>query len=405
MLKKLSLRARLTILSAIVMISVSVVLTAVSMYTANRIFVQDLGQTLPLADITVTDGSGGVSFQPSAGSDVASFTPNDSPENGGVVNDGAPLADYSTFKLSLTQAGKRFNTWGIVGLIFVTLLGVGATWIMAGRALKPIRELSATIEEISGKYLSRRVDVQDRQDELGRLSHSFNRMMDKVSDSFERQKRFSASAAHELKTPLATIQVGLEVLDLDAEPDPERMKKALTVTRTHTSRMIRLMDDLFRLSSDDLTEMNEEVSVRELFTEVLTELSPSLRQKNLVASADAAPDIILSGNRTLLYRVLFNLAENAVKYNRQDGSISLSATEEEDAVIIKISDTGIGIPLEDQKHIFEPFYRVDRSRSRAMGGSGLGLSLVHDIIEKHGGSIEIESTLGKGTTFTLYLPK
>ena len=166
MLKKLSLRARLTILSAIVMISVSVVLTAVSMYTANRIFVQDLGQTLPLADITVTDGSGGISFQPSANSGIASFTPNDSPANGGVVNDGAPLADYSTFKLSLTQAGKRFNTWGIVGLIFVTLLGVGATWIMAGRALKPIRELSETIEEISGKDLSRRVDIHDRQDEL-----------------------------------------------------------------------------------------------------------------------------------------------------------------------------------------------------------------------------------------------
>ena len=312
--------------------------------------------------------------------------------------------DEGLLTFTIKQAGNRFNVWGIAGLVLMLFLGTGATWLMAGKALKPLEELTHTIGEISGNDLSRRGEVRENQDEIGQLARSFNGMMDKVSASFERQKRFSASAAHELKTPLATIQVNLDVLGLEEKPPAVRMEKVLSIVRANTERMIRLVDDLFRLTAEKDSEMCETVQLEDMFTEILEDLSPQTGEKQLSVSVQAMPEMKLTGNRVMLYRAMSNLIENAAKYSNERGSISISAETQDHQMIISIADTGIGIPEEELGRIFEPFYRVDQSRSRAIGGAGLGLALVKDIVETHGGRIEVESVYGSGTVFKLYFP-
>lgn len=380
MMKKLSLRMRLTLLSALVMASVAVILTSMFLFGADRIFVRDLEQKMAFQpqDIIIT-----------------------SVKKEGVSNENMDLQEVT---VSLKKAGTQFNLWGMAALFLVLILGIGATWLMAGHVLKPLKELSSAIEEIGGNDLSNRVEIQGRQDEIGRLARSFNHMMDKVSASFERQKRFSASAAHELKTPLATILVNLEVLELDGKTSPDRMEKVLTIVKANTERMIRLVEDLMRLTSDKDHEMEEEVELSEVFAITLYELSPLIRKKDLTVSIENTPDISLTGSRVMLYRVMSNLLENAAKYNREHGSISIVTGRDDNGVTVKIEDTGIGIPEEALPHIFEPFYRVDQSRSRAVGGAGLGLPLVKDIVEKHGGEVAVKSAAGEGTTFILRFP-
>ena len=379
-MKKLSLRMRLTLLSALVMASVAVILTSMFLFGADRIFVRDLEQkmTFQPQDIIIT-----------------------SVKKEGVSNENMDLQEVT---VSLKKAGTQFNLWGMAALFLVLILGTGATWLMAGHVLKPLKELSSAIEEIGGNDLSNRVEIQGRQDEIGRLARSFKHMMDKVSASFERQKRFSASAAHELKTPLATILVNLEVLELDGKTSPDRMEKVLTIVKANTERMIRLVEDLMRLTSDKDHEMEEEVELSEVFTITLDELSLLIRKKDLTVSIENTPDISLTGSRVMLYRVMSNLLENAAKYNREHGSISIVTGRDDNGVTVKIEDTGIGIPEEALPHIFEPFYRVDQSRSRAVGGAGLVLPLVKDIVEKHGGEVTVKSAAGEGTTFILRFP-
>ncbi|WP_320931823.1 HAMP domain-containing sensor histidine kinase [Hungatella sp.] len=380
MMKKLSLRMRLTLLSALVMASVAVILTSMFLFGADRIFVRDLEQkmTFQPQDIIIT-----------------------SVKKEGVPNENMDLQEVT---VSLKKAGTQFNLWGMAALFLVLILGTGATWLMAGHVLKPLKELSSAIEEMGGNDLSNRVEIQGRQDEIGRLARSFNHMMDKVSASFERQKRFSASAAHELKTPLATILVNLEVLELDGKTSPDRMEKVLAIVKANTERMIRLVEDLMRLTSDKDHGMEEEVELSEVFAITLYELSPLIRKKDLTISIENTPDVSLTGNRVMLYRVMSNLLENAAKYNREHGSISIVTGREDNGVTVKIADTGIGIPEDALPHIFEPFYRVDQSRSRAVGGAGLGLPLVKDIVEKHGGEVAVKSEAGEGTTFILRFP-
>ncbi len=376
MLKKISLRARLTLLSAMVMACVAVMLTGMFLVGADRIFVRNLQQHF----VTQSDEY-----------DIILSTTELNRSDAGEI----------TF--TIKQAGSQFNIWGAAGLALMLFLGTGATWLMAGKALKPLRELTGTIEGIGGNDLSRRVEHQDRQDEIGQLAVSFNHMMDKVSASFERQQRFSASAAHELKTPLATILVNLDVLDMEEKASAAQMERVLSIVRTNTERMIQLVDNLFQLTAKTGDGMCEEVLLEEMFAEILEEQTPQLDAKHLSVSLSGLSGMKLAGNPTMLYRAMSNLVENAVKYNRENGSISISASRQEGNTIIKISDTGIGIPEEECERIFEPFYRVDQSRSRSVGGSGLGLALVKDIVEKHGGSIRVNSRAGLGSEFILYL--
>lgn len=390
MLKKFSLRTRLTLLSTLVTTSMAILLTWIFMFNADRIFVQELP----------------IIFSAAGENEIYSFEATTPMQATSV--DASELKDNDikyinavNMELTLTQANRQFNIWGFVGLFIITLLGAAAAWFMAGRALKPVRELSKTIEEVNSNNLSLHVDTGGREDEVGQLGNSFNAMMDKVSSSFERQKRFSANAAHELKTPLASIQLGLEVLELDEHPTQAQMEWALTVTKTNTERMIQLVENLFTLSSDKECEMNDCIDIKTVFSQISEELAASMYNKNITLTMEMNENIQISGNASMLYRAFFNLVENAVKYNKENGTIRLTVSKENDAVKVCITDSGMGISKDDLEHIFEPFYRADQSRSRKMGGSGLGLSLVYDIMMRHNAQIFVESQLDMGTTFVL----
>lgn len=390
MVKKFSLRTRLTLLSTLVTTSMAILLTWIFMFNADRIFVQEL----PII-FSATGSNEIYSFETNAPMPATSVDIVDLEENN------IKYMNAVNMELTLTQANRQFNIWGFIGLFIITLLGAAAAWFMAGRALKPVRELSKTIEEVNSNNLSLHVNTGGREDEVGQLGNSFNAMMDKVSSSFERQKRFSANAAHELKTPLASIQVGLEVLELDEQPTPAQMEWALAITKTNTERMIQLVEDLFTLSSDKECEMNDCIDIKAIFSQISEELADLIHNKNLKLTIDINETIQIDGNASMLYRAFFNLVENAVKYNKENGSILLTASKENDAVKVCITDSGMGISKNDLEHIFEPFYRADQSRSRKMGGSGLGLSLVYDIMVRHNAQISVESQLDKGTTFVL----
>lgn len=390
MLKKFSLRTRLTLLSTLVTTSMAILLTWIFMFNADRIFVQELP----------------IIFSAAGENEIYSFeatTPMQatSVDTSELKDNDIKYINAVNMELTLTQANRQFNIWGFVGLFIITLLGAAAAWFMAGRALKPVRELSKTIEEVNSNNLSLHVDTGGREDEVGQLGNSFNAMMDKVSSSFERQKRFSANAAHELKTPLASIQLGLEVLELDEHPTQAQMEWALTVTKTNTERMIQLVENLFTLSSDKECEMNDCIDIKTVFSQISEELAATMYNKNITLAMEMDENIQISGNASMLYRAFFNLVENAVKYNKENGTIRLTASKENDAVKVCITDSGMGISKNDLEHIFEPFYRADQSRSRKLGGSGLGLSLVYDIMMRHNAQIFVESQLDKGTTFVL----
>lgn len=390
MLKKFSLRTRLTLLSTLVTTSMAILLTWIFMFNADRIFVQELP----------------IIFSAAGENEIYSFeatTPMQatSVDTSELKDNDIKYINAVNMELTLTQANRQFNIWGFVGLFIITLLGAAAAWFMAGRALKPVRELSKTIEEVNSNNLSLHVDTGGREDEVGQLGNSFNAMMDKVSSSFERQKRFSANAAHELKTPLASIQLGLEVLELDEHPTQVQMEWALTVTKTNTERMIQLVENLFTLSSDKECEMNDCIDIKTVFSQISEELAASMYNKNITLTMEMNENIQISGNASMLYRAFFNLVENAVKYNKENGTIRLTVSKENDAVKVCITDSGMGISKDDLEHIFEPFYRADQSRSRKMGGSGLGLSLVYDIMMRHNAQIFVESQLDMGTTFVL----
>ena len=395
MLKKLSLRARLTLLSTLLTTSMAVLLTCFFMFNADRIFVKDLPIvfTAPDSDVALTFKAAEPSAAP-----VDSKTLDQESETD-------PSYNNIDIVVTLTQATRQFNLWGIAGLCLITLLGGAAAWLMAGKALKPVRELSSAIEKVSDNDLSLHVETTEREDEISQLGKSFNTMMDKVNSSFERQKRFSANAAHELKTPLATIQVGLDVLELDEKPTQEQMEWALTVTKANTERMTELVENLFTLSSDKECDMNDIIDIQDVFTRIVDELAVQIDSRHLQVTMQISDDIKLKGNAVMLYRALFNLVENAIKYNIENGTILITAIEEGAKIKVSVSDSGIGINDEDMQHIFEPFYRADQSRSRLMGGSGLGLSLVNDIIKKHDAEIDVDSQPNRGTVFTAMFKK
>lgn len=365
------------------------------MFNADRIFVKDLPIvfTAPDSDVALTFKAAEPSAAP-----VDSKTLDQESETD-------PSYNNIDIVVTLTQATRQFNLWGIAGLCLITLLGGAAAWLMAGKALKPVRELSSAIEKVSDNDLSLHVETTEREDEISQLSKSFNTMMDKVNSSFERQKRFSANAAHELKTPLATIQVGLDVLELDEKPTQEQMEWALTVTKANTERMIELVENLFTLSSDKECDMNDIIDIQDVFTRIVDELTAQIDSRHLQVTMQISDDIKLKGNAVMLYRALFNLVENAIKYNIENGTILITAIEEGAKIKVSVSDSGIGINDEDMQHIFEPFYRADQSRSRLMGGSGLGLSLVNDIIKKHDAEIDVDSQPNRGTVFTVMFKK
>ena len=281
----------------------------------------------------------------------------------------------------------------------LALLGGVATYFISGHALRPIREFSDKIEEVQAQNLADSRLEENKVKELNQLSVSYNKMLGRLSDAFEIQRQFTANAAHELRTPLALMQVQLDSYNSGQHPgsDAETVQTIKMVTEQN-DRLSKMVKTLLDMSELQTVGRDEAIMVDALVDEVLADLEPLAREKHVELTGNCEA-ITIVGSDILIYRMVYNLVENAIKYNHQGGQVTVSASRKEKRVCLSVADTGNGIPEELRERVFEPFFRVDKSRSRALGGVGLGLALVHEIVRVHEGSITVRSNPSGGTVF------
>ena len=281
----------------------------------------------------------------------------------------------------------------------LALLGGVATYFISGHALRPIREFSDKIEEVQAQNLADSRLDENKVKELKQMSVSYNKMLGRLSDAFEIQRQFTANAAHELRTPLALMQVQLDSYNSGQHPgndaDTVQTIKMVTEQNDRLSKMVKTLLDMSELQT---VGRDETIMVDALVDEVLADLEPLAREKDVELNGNCEA-ITIVGSDILIYRLVYNLVENAIKYNHPGGQVTVSASRKEKHVCLSVADTGNGIPEELRERVFEPFFRVDKSRSRALGGVGLGLALVHEIVRVHDGNITVRSNPSGGTVF------
>ena len=281
----------------------------------------------------------------------------------------------------------------------LALLGGVATYFISGHALRPIREFSDKIEKVQAQNLADSRIEENQVEELNQLSVSYNKMLERLSDAFEMQRQFTANAAHELRTPLALMQVQLDLYNSTRHPgsDEDTLQTIKMVTEQN-DRLGKMVKTLLDMSELQTVGRDDKIIVDALVDEVLADLEPLAQEKN-IKLIGKCENITMVGSDILIYRLVYNLVENAIKYNHTGGQVTVTADRKEKQVHLSVADTGNGIPEELRERVFEPFFRVDKSRSRALGGVGLGLALVHEIVRVHDGSITVRSNPSGGTIF------
>lgn len=287
-------------------------------------------------------------------------------------------------------------------LLFSTLLallGGVVTYYIVGHALKPLKKFSDKIEEVQAQNLSDSRIEENEVKELNQLSVSYNKMLERLSEAFEMQRQFTANAAHELRTPLALMQVQLDLYNSTEHPgNDECTGHTIAMITEQNERLSKVVKTLLDMSELRITVRDEKIMVDALVEEVLEDLEPLAAEKN-VELIGKCKSVTMTGSDILIYRLVYNLVENAIKYNHPEGKVTVTACQKEKKVILSVADTGSGIPGELRERVFEPFFRVDKSRSRELGGVGLGLALVHEIVKAHDGSISIKDNPSGGTVF------
>ena len=299
------------------------------------------------------------------------------------------------------KADYRKNSLIITAVL--ALLGGVATYFISGHALRPLREFSDKIEKVQAQNLADSRIEENQVKELNQLSVSYNRMLERLSDAFEIQRQFTANAAHELRTPLALMQVQLDLYHSNGHPDNDadtvQMIKMVTEQNDRLNKMVKTLLDMSELQT---VGRDDEIILDALVDEVLEDLEPLAEGKN-IRLIGKCKDITMVGSDILIYRLVYNLVENAIKYNHSGGQVTVTADRKENHVYLSVEDTGAGIPEELKERVFEPFFRVDKSRSRELGGVGLGLALVREIVRVHDGSIVVKSNPSGGTIFEVIL--
>ena len=299
------------------------------------------------------------------------------------------------------KADYRKNSLIISAVL--ALLGGVVTYFISGHALRPIREFSDKIEKVQAQNLADSRIEENQVKELNQLSVSYNRMLERLSDAFEIQRQFTANAAHELRTPLALMQVQLDLYHSNSHPgndaDTVQMIKMVTEQNDRLNKMVKTLLDMSELQT---VGRDDEIVLDALVDEVLEDLEPLAEGKN-IRLIGKCKDITMVGSDILIYRLVYNLVENAIKYNHSGGQVTVTADRKEKHVYLSVEDTGAGIPEELKERVFEPFFRVDKSRSRELGGVGLGLALVREIVRVHDGSIMVKSNPSGGTIFEVVL--
>ena len=299
------------------------------------------------------------------------------------------------------KADYRKNSLIISAVL--ALLGGVVTYFISGHALRPLREFSDKIEKVQAQNLADSRIEENQVKELNQLSVSYNRMLERLSDAFEIQRQFTANAAHELRTPLALMQVQLDLYHSNSHPgndaDTVQMIKMVTEQNDRLNKMVKTLLDMSELQT---VGRDDEIILDALVDEVLEDLEPLAEGKN-IRLIGKCKDITMVGSDILIYRLVYNLVENAIKYNHSGGQVTVTADRKEKHVYLSVKDTGTGIPEELKERVFEPFFRVDKSRSRELGGVGLGLALVREIVRVHDGSITVKSNPSGGTIFEVVL--
>lgn len=285
----------------------------------------------------------------------------------------------------------------------MAVVGGVATYYISGRALKPLNEFSDTIEAVQAQNLSDSQIEESSVTELNRLSVSYNQMLARLSEAFKVQRQFTANAAHEFRTPLAVMQLQLDLYNSTEHPTNDACaQQTIRMVTEQNERLTKMVKTLLDMSELQTVARDDKIELDALVEEVLADLEPLAQEKN-IQLIENCEKITMTGSDILLYRLVYNLVENAIKYNHADGTVTVAATRKDGHICLTISDTGSGIPEEMKERIFEPFFRLDKSRSRALGGVGLGLALVREIVSVHGGSITVTSNPSGGTTFAVTL--
>ena len=303
------------------------------------------------------------------------------------------------FSVQVYNNKEDYKRNSLIVSALLALLGGVAAYFISGHALKPIREFSDKIEEVQAQNLADSRIEASKIKELNQLSVSYNKMLERLSDAFEIQRQFTANAAHELRTPLSLMQVQLDLYHSTQHPgsdaDTVQMIKMLTEQNDRLGKMVKTLLDMSELQT---VGRDEKIILNDLVDEVLEDLEFLAQEKN-IKLIGKYKNITMIGSDILIYRLVYNLVENAIKYNHSDGQVTVNAYKKQKHIYLSVEDTGSGIPKELRERVFEPFFRVDKSRSRELGGVGLGLALVHEIVRVHDGSISIKSNPAGGTIF------
>jgi signal transduction histidine kinase len=295
----------------------------------------------------------------------------------------------------------RLRTWSIVAGFGLAIISGFGGFALSGIILRPMRDITEVASEISATNLSQRINHEGPDDELKQLADTFDSMIDRIERGFEAQRRFVQDASHELRTPLAAIRTNIEVAEMASDGDYEEQRAMLETVKGQTERLTRLSEDLLLLTAPQAALPLEAVSPGDLVTMALEELAPLAHRANVTLSATGSSTCEAIASTDLLYRCVLNLVDNAVKHTGEGAAVTVGVACEGEHVSIRVKDTGPGIPQEDLAHVFERFYRVDRSRVRGRGGSGLGLAIVRELMDSMGGEVDVESSPGQGATFTL----
>jgi len=285
----------------------------------------------------------------------------------------------------------------------VTLLGGLLAYFLSGRALKPLRDFTSRVEKVQPNNLTDMKITEEVLPEFRQFSKSFNQMLDRLDEGFSAQRQFTGNAAHELRTPLSLMQVQLELFSAEHPDVLPETADFLRLLREQTERMTQMTKTLLEMSELRTVPCTDRIEIGPLAEEIFADLAPLAEKKGIILESDG--DGAMIGSDTLIYRLLYNLTENAIRYNRPNGKVRITVTDEDGRLVIRVADTGCGIPEQYRESIFQPFFRVDKSRSRENGGVGLGLSLVWEISALHGGEVRVEKSSEEGTTIAVKFPQ
>ena len=374
-MKKLSLQWRITLMTAL-LIGVTCVAMNYLLGCSGRHYMDSIGTSIQFSG----DAAGGepAFFDPALAEDDQELT---------IIVHGA-------------QASFITTNWYITAAVMV--LGGVLAYFVSGHALKPLHSFAAQVEKVEPNNLTDMKITEEVLPEFRQFSRSFNQMLDRLDEGFTAQRQFTGNAAHELRTPLALMQARIELFAAEHPSMPPETAEFLTLLREQTERLTQMTKTLLEMSALQSVPRNDRIQLAPMMEEILTDLAPLAEKNGITLTCDG--DGAMTGSDGLLYRLLFNLTENAIKYNHPGGTVRLTVQEEAARLVIRVADTGCGIPESYRESIFQPFFRVDKSRSREYGGVGLGLSLVWAIAELHGGSVCVEDSSEAGTTIAVQLP-